>query len=47
MTYEQWIKEISSTTYLVEHETKPKVLGSKLTDLFYQSPEEDEAEKEA
>jgi hypothetical protein len=52
MTYEQWIKEVSKTTYLFEAEKKtegpynPNPYNNKMKDLFYQSPEEEEAQQE-
>lgn len=52
MTYEQWIKEFSKTTYLFEVEKKKgspynsNPYNNKMEDLFYQSPEEEEAQQE-
>jgi len=52
MTYEQWIKEVSKTTYLFEVEKKTESpyktnpCNNKMKDLFYLSPEEEEAQQE-
>lgn len=47
MTYEQWVKEISKTTYLSEGKGEPRTCDCKCIDLFYQNPEDDEVQQEA
>lgn len=51
MTYEQWIREVSKTTYLFEVEKNTKGPYNtnpynKMKDLFYQSPDEEEGQQE-